>query len=75
MSTMSERLFEVASVLPEPLLAEVVDFADFLRARQTNVNSQLGDISLEGLCGGMEDTKTFAGSPLAFQQQLRDDWR
>lgn len=74
MSTMSERLVEVAKVLPEPLLAEVVDFADFLRARQASVTSQLGDISLAGLCGGLEDTKTFSGPPLAIQQQLRDEW-
>jgi hypothetical protein len=26
------------------------------------------------LCGGLEDTKTFSGSPLAIQQQLRDEW-
>ena len=74
MSTMSERLVEVAKALPEPLLAEVVDFADFLRARQASVTSQLGDISPAGLCGGLEDTKTFSGSPLAIQQQLRDEW-
>ena len=75
MSTMSERLVEVARVLPEPLLAEVVDFAEVLRARQTSVTSQLGNVSLAGLCGGLEDTKTFSGSPLIFQQQLRDEWR
>lgn len=74
MSTNSERLFEVAQTLPEPLLAEVLDFADFLRAKQANMLSRPADISLASLCGGLENTKTFVGSPLAIQKQLRDEW-
>jgi hypothetical protein len=75
MSTTSERLIEVAQTLPEPLLTEVLDDADFLRARQLEMPSQTGNASLASLCGGMENTQTFAGSPMAIQQQLRDDWR
>ena len=56
MSTTSERLFEVAQTLPETLLAEVLDFADFLRTRQTNM-VRPADISLASLCGGLENTK------------------
>jgi hypothetical protein len=74
MSTTSERLFEVVQSLPEPLLAEVLDFADFLRARQARTVSQPADTSLASLCGGLENTQTFIGSPLAIQQQLRDEW-
>ena len=73
MSTTSERLFEVAQTLPETLLAEVLDFADFLRTRQANM-ARPADISLASLCGGLENTKTFVGSPLAIQKQLRDEW-
>ncbi|MBC7620394.1 MAG: DUF2281 domain-containing protein [Candidatus Saccharibacteria bacterium] len=40
MSTTSERLLEAVQNLPEPLLVEVLDFADFLRARQTSTASQ-----------------------------------
>lgn len=72
MSTTSERLFEVAQTLPETLLAEVLDFADFLRTRQANM-IRPADISLASLCGGLENTKTFVGSPLAIQKQLRDE--
>jgi hypothetical protein len=75
MSTTSERLFETVQTLPEPLLAEVLDFADFLRARQLNMLSQPANISLASLCGGLENTKTFIGSPLSLQQQLRNEWR
>jgi hypothetical protein len=43
MSTTSERLFEAIQTLPEPLLAEVLDFADFLRAKQLKMLSQSSD--------------------------------
>lgn len=75
MSKTSERLLETIQTLPEPLLAEVLDFADFLRARQRSTNSQPADISLASLCGGLESTTTFSDSPLAIQQKLRNEWR
>ena len=75
MSTTSERLFEAIQALPEPLLAEVLEFAECLRARQSSTVSQPADFSLASLCGGLENSQTFIGSPLAIQQQLRDEWR
>ena len=75
MSITTERLFEAAQALPEPLLAEVLDFADFLRAKSTRTLGQSADIPLASLCGGLESTQTFSGSPVAIQQQLRDEWR
>ena len=74
MSTTSERLLEAVQNLPEPLLAAVLDFADFLRARQKSIVSQPADISLASLCGGLENTQTFSESPLAIQQKLRNEW-
>lgn len=74
MSTTSQRLFETVQTLPEPLQAEVLDFADFLLARQVSVGMPPANISLISLCGGLENTQTFSGSPLAIQQQLRDEW-
>lgn len=75
MSTTSERLLEAVQNLPEPLVAEVLDFADFLRARQTSTASQPADTSLASLCGGLENTQTFNESPLVIQQKLRNEWR
>ena len=75
MSTTSERLLEAVQTLPEPLLAEVLDFADFLRSRHTSAASQPADISLASLCGGLENTQTFGESPLTIQQKLRNEWR
>ncbi len=75
MPTTAERLFEAVQALPEPLLAEVLDFADFLRAKSTRMLIQAADVPLASLCGGLENSQTFIGSPLAIQQQLRDEWR
>ena len=75
MSKTSERLLEAVQNLPEPLLAEVLDFADFLCTRQKSTVSQPADISLASLCGGLENTKTFSESPLVIQQKLRNEWR
>ena len=75
MSTTAERLWQTVKALPEPMLTEVLDFAEFLRFRPIRQVSKSDNISLMSLCGGLEHTKTFAGSPLAIQQQLRDEWR
>jgi hypothetical protein len=75
MSTTAERLFEAAQLLPEPLLTEVLDFAEFLRAKSAITLSQSADVPLASLCGGLTSSKAFGGSPMAIQQQLRDEWR
>ena len=75
MTNTTERLIQTAQSLPESLLVEVLDFADFLRAKQMKTAKQSANISLVSLCGGLENTQTFVNSPLAIQQQLRDEWR
>lgn len=75
MSSIVDRLWETVRNLPEPLLAEVLDFAEFLRARQPHANADSDDVSLARLYGGLENSQTFGGSPLAIQQRLRDEWR
>ena len=54
MPTTAERLLETAQALPEPLLAEVLDFAQFLRARHAKAASESGSRDLLDLCGGLE---------------------
>jgi Protein of unknown function (DUF2281) len=74
MPTIAERLWEIAHTLPEPLLAEVLDFAEFLRARQARQEAARKTMSLASLCGGLSESTTFAGSPLDIQNRLRDEW-
>ena len=71
--TMVEKLYEVGSKLPPPALAELLDFAEFLR--QKSLPPQSGQrVSLAELGGGLEDSATFAGSPLELQEKMRREW-
>ena len=74
MPTTTERLLETAQALPEPLLAEVLDFAEFLRARHARTASESGSRDLLDLCGGLERSETFQDAPEVIQRRLRDEW-
>lgn len=70
---MVDRLYELGSQLPPPALAELLDFAEFLR--QKNAPAQLKQhVSLAELGGGLEDSVAFTGSPAAIQEKMRDEW-
>lgn len=71
--TMAERLYELGSKLPPPALAELLDFAEFLRQKCVP-SSALARVSLAELRGGLEDSATFAGSPLSLQEKMRREW-
>ena len=75
MNTTTQRLMESVKALPEPLVAEVLDFADLLRARQLNPSSNTQDPELSSLSGGLENSITFSGAPLDIQQKMRDEWQ
>jgi hypothetical protein len=75
MPSTAERLWETARTLPEPLLSEVLDFAEFLRARQVSLPVEEQDTPLSALCGGLSNSITFAGSPSSIQERLRNEWR
>lgn len=71
MPSTAERLLEAARTLPEPLLVEVLDFAEFLRSRQSCLRAEAQEIPLTALCGGLAESTTFAGSPASIQERLR----
>ena len=71
--TMVEKLYEVGSKLPPPALAELLDFAEFLRQKSMPPKSAQG-MSLASLGGGLEDSATFAGSPVEIQEKMRCEW-
>lgn len=75
MSSTAERLWETARTLPEPLLAEVLDFAEFLRSREARLHAPAHDLPLTALCGGLASSETFAGSAASIQERLRNEWR
>jgi len=83
MPTTAEKLWAAAQALPEPLLAEVLDFAEFVRLKHQNrqeiafsgTTTLAAPLTLVDLQGGLEASTTFAGDALQLQRQLRDEWR
>jgi Protein of unknown function (DUF2281) len=74
MSTTAEKLREITCTLPEPLLAEVLDFAEFLRAKRAPIEHAPPLLRLFDLYGGLEDSLTFGAEPMAIQRKMRDAW-
>lgn len=72
--TTTERLYKAVENLPEPVLAEIVDFAEFLREKMIFRQTHSSDELLVSLVGGLEGSVTFAGDPLLIQKRLRDEW-
>jgi hypothetical protein len=69
--TYAQRIIELAGQLPEPVLAEIVDFAEFLAQKQQKIEGQ----PLEYLIGSMKNSPVFAGcDPLEIQQEMRSEW-
>jgi hypothetical protein len=73
MSTTAEKLWEITRTLPEPLLAGVLDFAEFLRAKRAPVEYVPPLLRLSDVCGGLEDSLRFGAEPMAIQQKMRDE--
>ncbi len=74
MPTTAERLINAVHNLPEPLLAEVLDFAEFLQAKRRGADTAKPVLALADLCGGLDDSGAFHGNPLVIQKALRDEW-
>ena len=68
--TMVEQLYAVGRKLPARALAELLDFAEFLRQKSRSPQSEQR-MSLAELEGGLENSATFAGSPLTLQEEMR----
>ena len=73
--TTTEKLYKAVQDLPEPAIAEVLDFAEFLRSKMRNGSANGGDELLVALMGGLENSATFAGESLVIQRRLRDEWQ
>lgn len=74
MLTTAEKLREITRSLPEPLLNEVLDFAEFLRAKRGVPANAESSVHLSSLSGGLESSDAFKADPLTIQRQMRDEW-
>jgi hypothetical protein len=73
MSTTS-RLHDLIKAFPDAVLAEVVDFAEFLRDKRLMFDPPASNEPLTSLAGGLEASQNFAGDPLSLQGRMRDEW-
>jgi hypothetical protein len=73
--TTTDKLYEAVQGLPEPAIAEVLDFAEFLRSKLRYKSANASDELLLDLMGGLENSITFAGESLVIQKRLRDEWQ
>jgi hypothetical protein len=72
--TTTEKLYKTVQDMPEPILAELLDFAEFLRGKMADRKALSANELLVDLRGGLENSATFAGDPLDIQKRLRDEW-
>ena len=68
------KLYEAIKDFSEPTLAEVLDFAEFLRQKQSPIQAETDDALLTSLAGGLENSETFKGDSLSLQKRMRDEW-
>jgi len=52
--TTTEKLYKTVQDLPEPIIAELLDFAEFLRRKMLNEKLHPTDELLTDLTGGLE---------------------
>ncbi len=71
--TTAERLYAVSGELPPEAQNELLDFAEFLR-QKCLAGNPASNIAIRTLQGGLEDSATFAGLPMAIQEGLRREW-
>ena len=72
--TTTEKLYKTVQDMPEPILAELLDFAEFLRGKMVSRQTLQSNELLIDFAGGLENSTTFAGDPLVIQKRLRDEW-
>lgn len=73
--TTTEKLYKAVQDLPEPVIAELLDFAEFLRGKLNHKQAHSSEELLVDLMGGLENSVTFTGESLAIQKRLRDEWQ
>ena len=72
---MTEKLCDTVKDFPESVIAEILDFAEFLRKkRRPEKIEQANDEMLASLTGGLENSDALAGDPMEIQDKLRNEW-
>ncbi len=67
----AERLIELARKLPEPILSEVIDFAEYLAQKQVATTTASG-AEFDMFFGRLKQAPLFDGRDV--QWELRNEW-
>ena len=70
----TSRLHDLIKAFPDAVIAEVVDFAEFLRDKRLMADAPTNNEPLINLAGGLEASENFIGDPLSLQDRMRDEW-
>ncbi len=71
--TTAEKVFEKLKSAPPALAQEVLDFLEFLEARQRKPESK-PPRSFDEFFGVLKGSKVFEGDPVEILRKLRDEW-
>ena len=67
----TKRLHDLIKAFPDAVIAEVVDFAEFLRDKRLTADAPASNEPLIDLAGGLEASANFGGDPLSLQGRMR----
>ncbi len=70
--TTPDSVYSAIKQLPQPMLEEVMDYIEFLQYKSQPKSTVSARLS--ALKGGLENSKTFDGDPVAIQKELRNEW-
>jgi hypothetical protein len=70
-----ERLTETVKALPEHYILEVLDFAEFIKAKAEQKEAMKPGADFSQFFGLLKDAPVFEGDPVQIQKALRDEWR
>ncbi|MGA8172099.1 MAG: DUF2281 domain-containing protein [Methylocystis sp.] len=71
--TTAEKIFEKLKSAPPALTQEVLDFLEFLEARQRKLAAE-PPRSFNEFFGVLKASKVFEGDPVDIQRKLRNEW-
>lgn len=71
--TTAEKVYEKLKSLPPALAQEVLDFLEFLEAKQSKPAAEPLR-SFDEFFGVLKGSKVFEGDPVDIQRKLRDEW-
>ena len=67
----TSRLHDLIKAFPDVVIAEVVDFAEFLHDKRLTADAPASNEPLIKLAGGLEASVNFSDDPLSLQDRMR----